>query len=184
MSNNHGFNKMCKDCEGREDCKSLSRFKVSSCAQVPSVQDGPEPPVFTPVYGSLYNTNGVVAVSGANVDFDTVGPSSGVTLDTVNDSITVNSSGVYTISFSTEINANDLQETFNSVFFRLSINGTPDPTKETSFQTALSIVNEVNTISRTDQLKLNQGDVIRVFIFLENGNPAYFNAALVVTKVA
>ncbi|MET4562765.1 hypothetical protein ABIA69_003956 [Lysinibacillus parviboronicapiens] len=88
LSNNRGFKKNCKGCEECEDCISFSRFRVSSCPQGPTVpQAGPEPPVFTPVYGSLYHTlAGVPAVSGTNVDFDTVGPSSGVTLDIIDDS--------------------------------------------------------------------------------------------------
>lgn len=176
MNNNRGFKKSCKDCEEDEDCKSFSRFRVSSC------QLGPEPPVFTPVYGSLYQTTGVLAVPGTNVDFDTVGPSSGVMLDITNDSITVNSSGIYTITFSTT--ASGSTEEVHSIEFNLSINGNPDPTKSTVFQILeTSPFTEIKTISRTDQLMLNQGDVIRIFI-VSAYSAVYESSALVVTKVA
>lgn len=184
MSNNRGFKKICKDCEGCEDCKSFSRFRVSSCPQVPIVpQDVPEPPpVFTPVYGSLYGAAGVVGVDGTNVDFTTVGHSSGVTLNTVDDSITVNSSGVYTISFSTNVAATDFNQ-FCNVIFNLSINGTPDITKGIEYRSGTSNARAVNILSRTDQIMLNQGDVIRVSVIFAF-NISYSNPALVVTKVA
>ncbi|MGE7926886.1 hypothetical protein [Lysinibacillus xylanilyticus] len=138
--------------------------------------------MFTPVYGSLYGTFGV-AVTDENVDFDTVGPSSGVTLNTVDDSITVNSSGVYTVTFSTEVFSTDVNLQVCTVIFRLSINGTPNVFKEIHFQTNLSTFIDFNTLSRTDQIMLNQGDVIRVSVIFAN-NTTYINPALVVTKVA
>lgn len=183
MSNKDGFNKTCKDCECCEECRSFSKFRVSSCPQEPIVpQDGPVPPFFIPVYGSLYGS-ALEAVTGSNVDFDTVGPFSGTTPNTVDDSITVNSQGVYTITFTTEVIASGPPESFNSVVFRLSVNGTPIVTKQIEFQTFITLPGEVDTLSRTDQLELNQGDVIRVFILSSSG-VSYFNPALVVTKVA
>lgn len=184
MSNNRGFEKSCKGCECCEECRSFSKVRVSSCPQEPIVpQDGPEPPpVVIPVYGSLYGTGGA-AVSGTNVDFDAVGPSSGVTLNIVDDSITVNSSGVYTITFSTEVNTGT-EGSFSNVTFRFTINGTPIIPSQISFQTAISPINVVDTLSRTIQLMLNQGDVIRVFIFSATSDLSYAKPALVVTKVA
>ena len=140
-------------------------------------------PGITPVYGSLYSNAGYSAVSGTNVIFDTLGPSSGITLNTTDDSITVNSAGVYTISFSTVINASEIEGATNAIDFRLSINGTPIITYILSHQTLIAFKNEIDTLSRTDQFMLNQGDVIRVFIGSISGNFLYHNAALVVTKV-
>lgn len=184
MSNNHGFKKSCEGCKECEECRRFSRIRVSSCPQEPTIpQDGPEPPLFTPVYGSLYHAlAGVPAVAGTNVDFDTVGPSSGVTLDIIDDSITVNSSGVYTITFSTLVSSSAPGTV--SIDFNLSINGIRDQTKRTVYQIPGSEgFTEINTISRTDQLKLNQGDVIRIFI-ASSTSAAYESSALVVTKVA
>lgn len=182
MFNNRGFETNCEGCEDCEACKSFSRMRVSSCPLVPTVpQDGSEP---STVYGSLYNTVTVVPViTGTNVNFDTEGPSSGVTPDTVDDSITVNSSGIYTISFSTVINAFGPAATFHRVSFSLSINGTPDLTKETVLVTETDNFIRVNTLSRTDQVSLNQGDVIRIFINDATLNVNYRNSSLVVTKV-
>ncbi|MGE8036804.1 hypothetical protein [Lysinibacillus sp. NPDC093692] len=184
-SDNEGFKKSCEDCDGCEDCKSFFWFRVSSCPQGPTVpQDVPEPPpVFTPVYGSLYhNLAGVPAVPGTNVDFDTVGPSSGVTLDIIDDSITVNSSGIYTITFSTSVNGSGAVG--HTIDFNLSINGIPDSTKRTVYQTqGTGGVTEISMLSRTDQLMLNQGDVIRIIIAAAF-SAAYESSALVVTKVA
>ena len=145
-------------------------------------EQGPTGPGITPVYGSLYSNAVYSAVSGTNVNFDTLGPSSGVTLNTTDHSITVNSPGVYTISFSTVINANDFEGATNAIDFRLSINGTPIITKIISLQTLIAFKNEIDTLSRTDQLILNEGDVIQIFIASLNGNFLYHNAALVVTR--
>lgn len=183
MSNNRGFKKSCRVCESCEECKSLSRFSVSSCPLRPVPQVGPEPPPgITPVYGSLYTSGGVPAVSGTNVDFDTVGPSSGVTLDIINNSITVNSSGVYTITFSSPVNVNG--EGSLGITFHLSINGIPDPTKRTVYQIAGTPgFTEISTVSRTDQIMLNQGDFIQIFI-VSAASAGYDSSSLVVTKVA
>jgi hypothetical protein len=179
----------------KEGCGSCPTFRVSSCPLgpqgpqgIPGIQGEPGTSI-TPVYGSLYTENFVLATSNTNVDFDAVGLSSGTTLDITDDpitgnSITVNSPGVYTISFSTVIITIDHLQRFPSVIFSLSINGTPDITKDIRFQTITTNVNQVTTISRTDQLMLNQGDVIQVFISLSNDSIDYRNAALVVTKVA
>lgn len=186
MSNKCGFNKSNNDCEGCEHCKSLSRFRVSSCPQEPTVpQNGPEPPVFTPVYGSLYRTSSTFSLPGTNVDFDTVGPSSGVTLDIVGNSITVNSTGVYNITFSTIVNAIGVAATLHVVLFSLRINGTDDTTKQAIYQTEIVTISKSSTLSRTDQVMLNEGDVIQIRIVASTvGNMTYDDSALVVTKVA
>ncbi|WP_053075730.1 hypothetical protein [Lysinibacillus sp. LK3] len=181
MSNNHGFNKLCNDCEGCEDCKSFSKFRVSSCPNVPTQE---EPVQFIPAYGSIYNVAGGNPTINPNVNFDTVGPSSGTTPSTIDDSITVNSQGVYTVTFTIELRASS-GGISNNIIFRLTINGTPLATKQIEYQTFVTAANiEVDLVSRTDQLALNQGDVIRVAIVSSTGLITYDNAALVVTKVA
>ncbi|MGR6897577.1 hypothetical protein [Rummeliibacillus sp. BSL5] len=181
MSNNNEFNKICNDCERFEECKSLSKFKVSSCPNVPTQE---EPVLFTPAFGSIYNVAGGNPTTNPNVDFDTVGPSSGTTPSTVDDSITVNSQGVYTVTFTIQLRASSAG-TSSNIIFQLTINGTPLPTKQIEFQTFVAgASNEVDVISRTDQIALNQGDVIRVAIVSSTGAITYDNAELVVTKVA
>lgn len=180
MSNNNGFNNICNDCERFEECKSLTKFKVSSCPNVPTQEETVQ---FTPAFGSIYNVAGGDPTTNPNVDFDTVGPSSGTTPSTVDDSITVNSQGVYTVTFTIQLNA-ALAGTLNNIIFQLTINGTPLPTKQIEFQTFVDGVTEIDVVSRTDQIALNQGDVIRVAIVSTTGIITYASAALVVTKVA
>ncbi|MEQ6855346.1 hypothetical protein AAHH17_12770 [Lysinibacillus capsici] len=182
-SNKRKFKSNCEDCES---CKNFPRFRVSSCPQEPTVpQNGPEPPVFSPVYGSLYRTSSTLSSPGTNVDFDTVGPSSGVTLDIVGNSITVNSTGVYTITFSTIVNAIGVAATLHVVLFGLRINGIDDTTKQAIYQTEILTIPKSSTISRTDQVMLNEGDVIQIRIVASTvGNITYDDSALVVTKVA
>ena len=181
MSNNHGFNKICKDYKGCENCKGFSKFRVSSCPNVPTQE---EPVQFTPAYGSIYNVAGGNPTIDPNVNFDTVGPSSGTTPSTVDDSITVNSKGVYTVTVSIELRTSSAG-TSSNIIFRLSINGTPLATKQIEYQTFVAgAMNEIDLVSRTDQLALNQGDVIRVAIISSTGVITYDNAALVVTKIA
>jgi len=163
-------------------------FRASDChislqSETPGDSGSGITPDITPVYGSLYSNAGYSAVSGTNVIFDTLGPSSGITLNTTDDSITVNSAGVYTISFSIVINASEDEGKTNAIDFRLSLNGTPITTSTLSHQTLIAFKNEIDTLSRIDQFMLNQGEVIRVFISSITGNFLYNNAALVVTKV-
>jgi len=183
LSNNRGF-KSCKDCEECAHCKSLSRFRVSSCPKGPTVsQNGPEPPVLIPVYGSLSSAlfSGIQPVINTNVDFSVIGPFSGTTPNIADDSITVNSQGIYTLSFSTDIAINNPEGLSSSVVFIITKNGIPNFTIQLVYATRISAA---DTLSRTDQLMLNQGDVIRVFIGNANGDVTYSNATLVVTKVA
>lgn len=182
-SNKREFKSSCEDCESY---KNFPRFRVSSCPLGPTVpQNGPEPPVFTPVYGSLYRTSSTFSLPGTNVDFDTVGPSSGVTLDIVGNSITVNSTGVYNITFSTIVNAIGVAATLHVVLFSLRINGTDDTTKQAIYQTEIVTISKSSTLSRTDQVMLNEGDVIQIRIVASTvGNMTYDDSALVVTKVA
>ena len=63
---------------------------------------------------SLYGDN--LATSNTNVNFHTVGPSSGVTLNIADNSITINSTGTYTISFSTVILVFESQDDPFSIF--------------------------------------------------------------------
>lgn len=161
-------------CEGNGSCRSFPKFTVSSCPiPIPPV------PVFTPVYGSLYTNETIIAESGTNVVFDEKGPSSGVTLDLVNNSITVDSPGVYNIIFTTMVLL--VSGVSREIVLALSINGNPIGRNVGMHNHFTG--DEYNTLSRTDQITLNQGDVIRYFISLVNGDVRYYSAALVVTKV-
>lgn len=138
---------------------------------------------FTPVYGSLYANSQMLAETTTNVKFDTVGPSSRTALDIKDGSITVTSPGVYNITFSTVLLiSGDPPDPPRISSFVLSINRTPDFTKQIEFHNHVN-QGEINTLSRTDQLLLNQGDVIQYFIPFTTTNILY-TAALVVTKVA
>ena len=131
----------------------------------------------------MYTQGILLAIDNSNVDFNMVGPSSGVTLDTTDNSITVNSPGVYNITFSTTI---DILENAvsNSIEFQLSINGNPDFVREIEFTPFGTGTIEIDTLSRTDQVELAQGDAIRIFIPIVTGRITYSNSSLVVTKVA
>jgi len=165
---------------------SYPAFKAINYIPGPREFQGPqgEPgTTFTPVYGSLYANSQMLAESTTNVSFDTVGPSSRITLNITDDSITVNSPGVYTITFSTVLLiSGDQPDPPRIISFVLSINGTPDFNKHIEFHNYFN-QGEINTLSRTDQLLLNQGDVIRYFIPFTTSNN-FYTAALVVTKVA
>ncbi|SES45934.1 hypothetical protein [Psychrobacillus sp. OK032] len=176
-------------------------FRVSDCPlpcppgpQGDPGATGPAGPGITPVYGSLYTTGNVLATGNTNVNFDMIGLSSGVTLD-INDgptgnSITVISPGIYNISFSTTVRiVGEFEDGIHGEMeFRLSISGTPSLLQVIEFKTFNSgndIVFEAYTLSRTDQLALDQGDVIQILIDpIITGDISYTNSALVVTKVA
>ena len=177
-----------ESCRGSDVCKNLSRFRVSSCPNM-SPQEEPAPPVATGVYGSLTTTPflSFFAITGANVDFNVVGPFSGTTPNIVDDSITVNSDGVYTISFATAIILFSPENEDVIVEFAITINGIFNPILLLSKQIEITSLNsEIDTLSRTALLTLNQGDVVRVLIVNSTGEEkvSYFSAELVVTKVA
>lgn len=106
-----------RDCRESDGCKIFPTFKISSCPLGAPVQGVP-PTVFSPVYGLLYMASSALALAASNVDFDTVVLSSGVTLDIVNDSITVNGSGIYTITYSTVGNCGWASSNLSGCSFR------------------------------------------------------------------
>ncbi|MEC2705875.1 hypothetical protein P9Z39_08890, partial [Bacillus thuringiensis] len=147
----------------------------------PTGTTGETGPGITPIYGSLItNPNeNKFAVINTNVDFDFMGPFNGVTPSVIGDSITINSSGVYTITFSTIIDRVDPSAGLDGIIFMLTINGMAQPGVQLSYNG----FNQTETLSRADQLTLNQGDVLRILIFATTGNLFYFSASFVVTKV-
>ncbi|PFV85113.1 hypothetical protein COL05_04065 [Bacillus sp. AFS059628] len=65
----------------------------------------------------------------------------------------------------------------------LSINNSIFITSSLRFQTRINISFEFDTLSRTDQLLLNQGDILRYFVRQVDEGIVYGYASLVVTKV-
>ncbi|RNA69892.1 hypothetical protein [Alteribacter keqinensis] len=140
-----------------------------------------------PVYGSMTSTPNleVDVDTDDNVDFTVEGPAQGVVLNTADDSITIETQGVYTVTFSTVAlifnNAESTDLTFN-----ISINGSSvtlsqvrsSPFGEDSPEDSIR-----TTISRVDHFFLNEGDVIRVLCTSATDNAFYVNASLTVTKV-
>ncbi len=150
----------------------------------PSGNTGPTGGV-TPIFGSLYADLNLptIAKPNTNINFGVTGPFSGVTPSTTDDSITINSTGVYTVSFSILIEAIGLPNDILFIEIILTINGSLFFNSTLNFQTSISNAFEFNTLSRTDQLLLNQGDVLRYFIRKQDGEMAYGFTSLVVTKV-
>ncbi|HHP1041519.1 TPA: hypothetical protein ACR3S6_005332, partial [Bacillus thuringiensis] len=139
---------------------------------------------FTPVFGSLITdpSAGHAAIMNTNVDFDIIGPFSGVIPDITDNSITINSSGVYNISFSTGISAGTMSGGGGFVGFLLTINGIAQFSTQIQYAIGNTGTGVLDQLSRTDQLLLNQGDVLRIRINA-GSQVTYFTASFVVTKV-
>ncbi|NIL30915.1 collagen-like triple helix repeat-containing protein [Bacillus thuringiensis] len=134
----------------------------------------------TPAFGML-NTDPVTdipAVTDTNIDFTVTGPFSGVILSTADNSITVGSTGVYAVTFSTGVSV--FGEDSGILIINFTINDT------VNFLSQIRIdLDQGNRImvSKTVLLSLNQGDILRVLIRLSSGPVFIGDASFVVEKV-
>ncbi|QWI17771.1 exosporium leader peptide-containing protein [Bacillus wiedmannii] len=131
-----------------------------------------------PVFGTITSEIGIgfSAVVNTNVNFTVPGPVSGTTLNPVDNSITINTTGVYSISFSIVFAI----QAISSSILNLTINDSI----QFAIETRVGGDSGVRaTSARTDLLPLNQGDVLRVRIREATGDIIYSNASLVVLKV-
>lgn len=118
-----------------------------------------------PAFGSLRKESGqVIDVDETKVDYDFVGPSANVTLSIVNDTITINESGVYEISMSLTlgINPTDLARGF------LFVNDVPL---------------NFSAVSLTIQLDLLANDVIDVRIHKVGDSVIVGSSSLTINRI-
>jgi hypothetical protein len=138
-------------------CRKKHCYGCSNCTLNSCYCTGPS---ILSAFGSLRKESGqVIDVDGTKVDYDFVGPSANVTLNIVNDTITINESGVYEISMSLTlgINPTDLARGF------LFVNDVPLNFSAVSL-TVTSSTLALATVSKTIQLDLLANDVIDVRI--------------------
>jgi hypothetical protein len=132
-----------------------------------------------PAFGSLRKESGqVIDVDGTKVDYDFVGPSANVTLSIVNDTITINESGVYEISMSLTlgINPTDLARGF------LFVNDVPLNFSAVSL-TVTSNTQALTTVSKTIQLDLLANDVIDVRIHKVGDSVIVGSSSLTINRI-
>ncbi|MCU5107449.1 exosporium leader peptide-containing protein [Bacillus cereus] len=131
-----------------------------------------------PVFGTITTDVGIgfSVVVNTNINFTLPGPVSGTTLNPVDNSITIDTTGVYSVSFSIVF----VIQAISSSILNLTINDLIQFAIETRVGggSGLRV-----TSARTDLLSLNQGDVLRVRIRDATGDIIYSNASLVVSKV-
>ena len=132
-----------------------------------------------PAFGSLRKESGqVIDVDETKVDYDFVGPSANVTLSIVNDTITINQSGVYEISMSLTlgINPTDLARGF------LFVNDVPLNFSAVSL-TVTSNTQALTTVSKTIQLDLLANDVIDVRIHKVGDSVIVGSSSLTINRI-
>ena len=131
-----------------------------------------------PVFGTITSEVGIgfAAVVNTNVNLTIPGPVSGTTLTPVDNSITIDTTGVYSVSFSIVF----VIQAISSSILNLTINDFIQFAIETRVGGGSGVR---ATSARTDLLPLNQGDVLRVRIREAIGDIIYSNASLVVLKV-
>ncbi|PES41590.1 collagen-like exosporium glycoprotein BetA [Bacillus thuringiensis] len=131
-----------------------------------------------PIFGTITSEVGIgfSAVVNTNINFTIPGPASGTTLNPLNNSITIDTTGVYSVSFSIVF----VIQAISSSILNLTINDSIQFAIETRVGGASGVR---ATSARTDLLPLNQGDVLRVRIREATGDIIYSNASLVVIKV-
>lgn len=137
-------------------------------------------PGVTPAFGML-NTDLVTdipTVADTNIYFTVTGPFSDVILSTADNSITVGSTGVYAVTFSTGVSV--FGEDSGILIMNFTINDT------VNFLSQIWIdLDQGNRImvSKTVLLSLNQGDVLRVLIRLSSVPVSIGDASFVVEKI-
>ncbi|EEM95200.1 collagen-like exosporium glycoprotein BetA [Bacillus thuringiensis] len=144
----------------------------------PTGVTGPTGLGILPVFGTITSEVGIgfSAVVNTNVNFTIPGPASGTTLNPLNNSITIDTTGVYSVSFSIVF----VIQAVSSSILNLTINDSIQFAIETRVGGGSGVR---ATSARTDLLSLNQGDVLRVRIREATGDIIYSNASLVVIKV-
>ncbi len=131
-----------------------------------------------PVFGTITTDVGIgfSVVVNTNINFTLPGPVSGTTLNPVDNSIIINTTGVYSVSFSIVF----VIQAISSSILNLTINDSIQFAIESRVGGGPGVR---ATSARTDLLSLNQGDVLRVRIREATGDIIYSNASLVVSKV-
>ncbi|HDR7717289.1 collagen-like protein [Bacillus albus] len=131
-----------------------------------------------PVFGTITSEVGIgfSAIVNTNVNFTIPGPASGTTLNPLNNSVTIDTTGVYSVSFSIVF----VIQAISSSILNLTINDSIQFAIETRVSGGPGVR---ATSARTDLLPLTQGDVLRVRIREATGDIIYSNASLVVLKV-
>ncbi|WP_336785259.1 hypothetical protein [Paenibacillus sp. MMO-177] len=151
--------------------------------QGPAGPPGPPGAGYSPVYGSLYANSSHAAPAGTFLTFDTLGLSSGTSLSLSDNSITVNSAGVYAISFSS-ILSNGSSEGGN-ILIRYSINGdTALTVGQLQYRVPDLGTSHAFTLSSNILLLLNTDDTIQMYIVSNtSGEVRNSSSSLTVTKI-
>ncbi|MED4115696.1 hypothetical protein ACMYUM_29305 (plasmid) [Priestia megaterium] len=160
----------------KKHCYCCSNCTLNSCYCTTSRPSGSS---VLPAFGSLRKESGqVIDLDGTKVDYDFVGPSANVTLSIVNDTITINESGVYEISMSLTlgINPTDLARGF------LFINDIPLNFSAVSL-TVTSNTLALATVSKTIQLDLLANDVIDVRIHKVGDSVIVGSSSLTINRI-
>ncbi|MDP1383940.1 hypothetical protein Q8G31_30305 [Priestia megaterium] len=135
-----------------------------------------------PVFGSLYgNPNQFLTpVLNTPIEFNTAGPTFGMTADPITNSITINQFGLYEIHYSLTDKVSNSVGTF--LRYVIAINGVSDFQSSTFFSNSNigeAWFNGSNTILRT----LNPNDIITIRPTGIVGNNQYINPILIVKKI-
>lgn len=160
----------------KKHCYCCSNCTSNSCYCTTS---RPSRSSILPAFGSLRKESGqVIDVDETKVDYDFVGPSANVTLSIVNDTITINESGVYEISMSLTlgINPTDLARGF------LFVNDVPLNFSAVSL-TVTSNTLALATVSKTIQLDLLANDVIDVRIHKVGDSIIVGSSSLTINRI-
>ncbi|MEH6930304.1 hypothetical protein V7247_28905 [Priestia megaterium] len=160
----------------KKHCYCCSNCTSNSCYCTTSRSSGSS---VLPAFGSLRKESGqVIDVDETKVDYDFVGPSANVTLSIVNDTITINESGVYEISMSLTlgINPTDLARGF------LFVNDVPLNFSAVSL-TVTSNTLALATVSKTIQLDLLANDVIDVRIHKVGDSVIVGSSSLTINRI-
>ncbi|WP_336773621.1 hypothetical protein [Paenibacillus sp. MMO-58] len=144
---------------------------------------GPPGAGYSPVYGSLYANSSHAAPAGTFLAFDTLGFSSGTSLSLSDNSITVNSAGVYAISFSSIVSNGSSDG--GDILIRYSINGNTTLTVgQLQYRVPELGTSHVLTLSSNILLLLNTNDSIQMYIVSNTtGEVRNSSSSLTVTKI-
>ncbi|MFF2176647.1 hypothetical protein ACFVT8_09350 [Lysinibacillus sp. NPDC058147] len=206
--NNNGFHQSgcgCQQCSnGKFNCTGVRPLRAIDASCIPPVIPDPPKEETTLAYGSFYDstedyvtiiTPTIPPTLGQKVIFTTLGPSLNVNPATVPNNTTdlqVATAGIYEIKMDISVNLISSNDSA-AVWFGLFINDSTLATASNFESLNIIVVSVgdqdvlsemVNTIGKTIQLRLNEGDRLSIRVIRATGSVTYRFPSLVVNKIA
>ncbi|AOH55200.1 hypothetical protein ABE28_012645 [Peribacillus muralis] len=147
-------------------------------------------------YGAVYGSSAAVVVTaGTLVDFTSSGPSLNIAADLLANTLTVATSGIYTIHYNINLALSVISTLLSAsnriIEVALNINGTEDPASISTYSITnisgvAAALAQAGTVSRSMLRSLNSNDVVTLGFrstSIGPGTATYTSPSLVITRI-